>query len=141
MATLINRDIQSRVVSMVVDMNGTKELINHGVNLAEQAVRYCGGQPGVHLHQKPWLRDAVLNIRHLLSDDATSVEIKHNIDILRDVALEFKVGYFEVCPTGYIRKPLKMSDETLMGIPIGVVLLMICDVLEGYYEFKMLPEL
>lgn len=139
MTTLINRDIQSRVISMVVDMNGTKELLNHGVNLTEQAVRYCGGQPGVD--EKPWLRDAVLNIRHLLSDDATGVEIKHNINVLRDVALEFKVGYFEVCPTRCIRKPLKMSDETLMGIPIGVVLLMICDVLDGYLEFKMLPEI
>jgi hypothetical protein len=137
MTTLINRDIQSRVVNTVIELNGVKELLDHGINLTEVALRYCGHEPGYD--EKP-VTVAVQNIRHLLSGDTTSIEIKHNIDVLRDFALDFKYGYLELCPTWLGREPLKMSHETLMGVPMGVVLLMICDLLEQYYEFKVLSE-
>jgi hypothetical protein len=142
MTTLVNRDVQSRVVNTVIELNGVKELLDHGINLTEVALRCCGLEPGyrAHVHDEKPVTVAVQNIRHLLSGDTTSVEIKHNIDVLRDYALDFKYGYFELCPTGLGREPLKMSDETLMGVPIGVVLLMICDILEQYYEFKVLSE-
>jgi hypothetical protein len=131
MTTLINRDVQSRVVNTVIELNGVKELLDHGINLTELALRYCGHDSHTA---------AVQTLRHLLSVDTTSVEINHSIDVLRDYALDFKYGYLELCPTGLVREPLKMSDQTLLGIPIGVVLLMICDVLEQYYEFKVLSE-
>jgi hypothetical protein len=138
MTTLINRDIQSRVVNTVIELNGVKELLDHGTNLTEEALRYYGYQPGYD--EKP-VFTAVKNIRHLLSDDTTSIEIKHNnINVLRDFALEFKHGYLELCLTWLGREPLRMADESLMGIPVGVVLLMVCDILEQYYEFKVLSE-
>jgi hypothetical protein len=46
MTTIINRDVQSRVVNTVIELNGVKELLEHGTNLTKEALRYCGYQPG-----------------------------------------------------------------------------------------------